>query len=101
MDSSQALSEMVGRNWPVIEKARGESESVRNVIAGALKSDIGRLAPDIDFVLFGSLARQEWTSGIDVDWMLLIDGQADPNHQRTSQEVQHALANVEFNCRNL
>ena len=28
----------------------------------------------------GSLARDEFTSGSDIDWMLLIDGQADPKH---------------------
>lgn len=29
---------------------------------------------DASFVVSGSLAREEWTYGSDVDWTLLIDG---------------------------
>lgn len=42
---------------------------------------------DSSFVVFGSLARSEWTVNSDVDWTLLIDGQADPNHLKVSQAI--------------
>jgi hypothetical protein len=47
-------------------------------------------------VVFGSLARREWTSGSDVDWTLLIDGQAAPEHQRLAQQIRLSLQKTDF-----
>lgn len=38
-------------------------------------------------LVFGSLARNEFTSGSDVDWALLIDGPADPQHFEIAQKL--------------
>ena len=38
----------------------------------------GYTSEDTSLVVFGSLARGEWTSGSDLDWTYLIDGGA-PN----------------------
>lgn len=46
---------------------------------------------DVDLVVFGSIARQECTSGSDVDWTLLVDGQADSEHLRIAQFIEGAL----------
>lgn len=46
---------------------------------------------DTSLVVFGSLARQEWTSGSDLDWTLLVDGLANSDHLRIAQEVQRVL----------
>jgi predicted nucleotidyltransferase len=57
----------------------------------------GYTSEDTSLVVFGSLARGEWTSGSDLDWTYLIDGGANPDHFRIAQNIRHAFerANVE------
>jgi hypothetical protein len=43
-------------------------------------------------VVFGSLARGEWTSRSDLDWTYLIDGQANSDHLRIAQEIHKVIA---------
>ena len=43
---------------------------------------------DTSLVVFGSLARGEWTSKSDLDWTYLIDGEANSDHLKISQEIQ-------------
>jgi predicted nucleotidyltransferase len=47
-------------------------------------------------VIFGSFARGELTSGSDVDWSLLIDGPADPEHLRIVREVGRRLEDLQL-----
>jgi len=44
---------------------------------------------DIDFVVFGSIARDECTGQSDVDWTLLLDGQSDPNDFEAARYIRH------------
>jgi predicted nucleotidyltransferase len=47
-----------------------------------------RLVPPYStFVMFGSLAREEFTAGSDLDWTLLIDGQSDTKHLDVTKEI--------------
>ena len=46
---------------------------------------------DTSLVVFGSLARGEWTSGSDLDWTYLIDGQANSDHLLIAQKIQKLL----------
>ncbi|HEY6328108.1 MAG TPA: nucleotidyltransferase domain-containing protein [Blastocatellia bacterium] len=46
---------------------------------------------DTSIVVFGSLARDEFTSGSDIDWTLLLDGQADPRHTEASFAIAEHL----------
>jgi len=48
-------------------------------------------SPDTSIVFFGSLARREWTIGSDVDWTLLVDGPADPQHRQVAREFARRL----------
>jgi len=41
----------------------------------------------MSLVVFGSLARDEWTSQSDLDWGLLIDSQAHPEHLKVAQTI--------------
>jgi predicted nucleotidyltransferase len=43
---------------------------------------------DTSLVVFGSLARGEWTSASDLDWTYLIDGQANSDHLVIAQRMQ-------------
>jgi predicted nucleotidyltransferase len=46
---------------------------------------------DLDLVIFGSIARGECTSGSDVDWTLLVDGQANPEHRSTAHLIEERI----------
>jgi len=71
--------------------ATGKLEEIKELTAGLDMPDTTSL------VVFGSLARGEWTSGSDVDWTLLVDGPADPQHFRIVNEVAVQLAQAGMN----
>src|SRR5690606_14137493 len=47
-------------------------------------------------VVFGSLARREWTRGSDVDWTLLVDGPSSLDHYKIALAIQDRLENQGF-----
>ncbi|MES1258866.1 MAG: nucleotidyltransferase domain-containing protein, partial [Acidobacteriota bacterium] len=51
-----------------------------------------RNSPDTSVVVFGSVARDEVTSSSDLDWILLVDGSAVPEHKAQEREIERALA---------
>jgi predicted nucleotidyltransferase len=82
----EELSVKLAKEWPAISAARTAAATEVDRIESILADH--RLIPsDTSLVVFGSLARREWTFGSDVDWTLLIDGQADPNHLKVKQEI--------------
>jgi predicted nucleotidyltransferase len=93
--SLEELRQKFGKEWPALAKARlaagARFEQIRKIVregAGGTSFDSGAVA----VVVFGSLARYEWTSGSDLDWTLLIDGGVDVEHARTASLLR---ANVE------
>lgn len=71
---------------------RENSAQTRAKLDELLSKEIPAYASDdTSFVVFGSLARGEWTSGSDLDWTYLIDGQANSDHLRISQKIQTIL----------
>ena len=81
--------------WPHIERARLAARDMRRRIESALEDNFARLgSSDVSFVVFGSLAREEWTEHSDVDWMMLVDGQADPQHDRIEREFRELLTTL-------
>lgn len=46
---------------------------------------------DTTLVIFGSVAREELTSGSDLDWILLIDGQSVPEHKDQERRIKSQL----------
>ena len=79
-----SLQEALGVEWKNINKARGLAASKRGELKAALA---GKDSEDISVVVFGSLARNEFTDNSDIDWTLLIDGSADPKHLDVTREV--------------
>lgn len=79
------LEERLGTEWTAIRKA-GEHTRERRSELQELFRDVS--APDTSLVVFGSVARNEFTSGSDIDWILLIDGQSIPEHK----DQEHAVA---------
>jgi predicted nucleotidyltransferase len=52
------------------------------------------LTEDTSVVVFGSLARDEYTSGSDADWTLLIDGEANSDHRRVVQKIESSIKDI-------
>ncbi len=50
---------------------------------------------DTSVVVFGSAARGEVTTGSDIDWTLLIDGQASPRHFDVAREITRRIEKLE------
>jgi predicted nucleotidyltransferase len=73
----------------VLRKARDVSLKTREELDTLLSAKIGKYASeDTSLVVFGSLARGEWTSKSDLDWTYLIDGEANSDHLKISQNIQ-------------
>lgn len=88
---TQFLDELerdLGVDWPRMHSVRKRSAEIRT----ALESEFAnRFHPDVSLVVFGSVARDEVTSGSDLDWILLVDGEADPLHRDSEAEVGRRL----------
>ena len=89
------LEQLSGCSWPSITKAAAESAKTHDMIVQALQPQrFGN--SEVGLVVFGSLARGERTSGSDVDWTLLIDGQAAPEHRELAHEVSTLLKDLKL-----
>lgn len=82
------LAAQVGGNWPNLALARKRTKIELAKLEKNLK-DLDNL--DSSIVVFGSLARGEVTHASDIDWTLLIDGKADPQHIRMAQEIRRRV----------
>ena len=84
----EQLEQKLGCNWPAIKKAKDTTQNRRRILEEAFK---GQVASDTSVVLFGSIAREEMTSGSDADWILLVDGQAYPEHEDQKRDLESKL----------
>ena len=78
------LAERCGGSWPTLLAAAGAAPKERDRLSELLA--VKQLQPsDTGAVVFGSLARDEWTSKSDLGWTLLIDGpvKAETHRNRT------------------
>jgi predicted nucleotidyltransferase len=83
-DPLRQLETQLGADWTHLRTARAASEAKRLEISRLTK---GLDSEDISIVVSGSLARDEFTTGSDIDWTLLIDGEADPKHYDLLRET--------------
>jgi predicted nucleotidyltransferase len=75
-----------------LKTASDASLKTREDLDTLLSTKIGKYASeDTSVVVFGSLAREEWTSKSDLDWTYLIDGGANSDHLKISQKIQRLL----------
>lgn len=89
----EQLERRLGADWKSIRRARARTRERRQALNTAFERWI---APDTSVVLFGSVAREEMTSDSDADWILLIDGQAFPEHDNQKQEISAKLSALDF-----
>ncbi|HEV7591406.1 MAG TPA: DUF294 nucleotidyltransferase-like domain-containing protein [Longimicrobium sp.] len=87
------LRERLGADWPSITKARADALTVIDRLQAGLG---GHVPPDTSFVVYGSLARREFTAGSDLDWTLLLDGPSDPAHREAEILLRRRLEELEF-----
>jgi len=72
-----------------LRAAREASLKTREELDHLLSDRLGRYSSeDTSLVVFGSLARGEWTSKSDLDWTYLVDGEANSDHLKISQQIQ-------------
>jgi predicted nucleotidyltransferase len=93
VDVIDLLQSRAGQEWPAISRARVKALETGKRLEKELR---GLSSTDASVVVFGSLARKEWTANSDIDWTLLIDGQADPQHLDIAQEVANRLQKKKF-----
>ncbi len=91
----ERLQEKTGRPFEHLAAARRHTTATHARLAGLLR---GQDPSDTSIVVFGSLARGEYTQGSDVDWTLLIDGQADEGHYKAARAVAEVLQREEFHA---
>src|SRR6185312_17113728 len=90
--SLKEFSEQSGKSWKEINSAKDRTKNNKKIIADAILNDnVKPFDNDIDFVVFGSIARDESTEQSDVDWTLLLDGQSDPNDYETGRYIRNKL----------
>lgn len=82
------LAKKLGREWPHLRQAHelslAEYASLETLIAKSIPEDTS-------FVVFGSLARGEYTQGSDLDWTLLVDGRTDMTQPRAARDISASL----------
>lgn len=94
-NSFNKLEKKLDKNWNSINIAISNSEIELNNLSEILnKDELKILSEDFSFVVFGSLARKEFTIKSDIDWTLLVDGQTDIQHQNSVIEMQKVLKNA-------
>ncbi|GEM_PF-262183 len=77
---------------PPLASARKLADTMREELDVLLSGPIPKYtSEDTSLVVFGSLARGEWTSAGDLDWTYLIDGQANSDHLRIAQSIRKVL----------
>src|SRR5579872_4354878 len=78
----------VSGQTPIILRAEEAARAKREELDQLLSEKIpGYSSEDTSLVVFGSLARGEWTSSSDLDWTYLIDGHANSDHQHIAQQI--------------
>jgi predicted nucleotidyltransferase len=78
--------------YPPIVSAAASANQIRSDLHEVLTQELGEYtSEDASLVVFGSLARDEWTSASDLDWTYLIDGQANSVHLSITQQIAAAI----------
>jgi predicted nucleotidyltransferase len=92
MHALRELEARTSSSWSHIRAGREQSQAEYAVLADALKP-----FPTVDasVVVVGSLARQEFAPGSDIDWTMLLDGITRPEHVEVANEVRNTLDHLD------
>ncbi|MCX8568393.1 DUF294 nucleotidyltransferase-like domain-containing protein [Aminobacter sp. MET-1] len=95
--SKSALDALRGPDadrWGNVATAQSLSEQKWSELASLVAQEL--TTDEVSFVVFGSLAREEFTLGSDLDWTLLIDGRADSGHLEIVHSIRAALGTANY-----
>ena len=80
--------------WPNIAAASSLSREKLALIAKMARDVLPR--DEGSLVVFGSLARREFTQGSDIDWAVMIDGRADSRHLKIVHSLTWEMKKAEL-----
>jgi predicted nucleotidyltransferase len=89
--STELLEKRIGANWSHLTAARVLATRKKEELRDGLR---GLDSADTSIVVSGSLARDEFTNGSDIDWTLLIDGEADPRHYDVAGKIRGVVDQI-------
>ena len=91
----EKFREKLACQWPSIQQSQVASQGVQEQLSHLFQKP-RVLTADANFIIFGSLARREWTQGSDLDWTYLIDGASDPEHLTSAQKIAKLLKEAKY-----
>lgn len=95
LPSVRGLEKTLKAKWRALHKAVRCSQTVADQLDNVLKGSSFRCA-DYSIVAFGSLARQEFTTGSDLDWTLLVDAAVSDDHWQVACQVQRTIDDLKL-----
>jgi hypothetical protein len=91
------LATRCGVSWPAMFAASQEARRVRAELADRVTGASPPLIPaDTSLIVFGSLARGEWTRKSDLDWTVLVDGQVDGSHTDAARKIRRVAEELKL-----
>jgi hypothetical protein len=97
MSAIREFAKTQGRSWDEIFKAEELTAANYEIIRNQFKTLPSPMtSTDADLIVFGSIARNECTAKSDVDWTLLVDGQANSNHLNIAHLSEDALTKTKL-----
>ena len=91
LSNIERLEQRLHADWAHIKAAQKLAIAKRAELRSALA---GLDSEDTSIVVSGSLARDEFTEGSDIDWTLLIDGSADPGHYDLTARIKASVDRI-------
>lgn len=87
----ERLERRLSADWSNLRAARVRAAETRETLRRALREFDSE---DTSIVVSGSLARDEFTEGSDIDWTLLIDGQANSAHHDLALKARRIINRI-------
>src|SRR5256885_1215550 len=82
------------KHWVNIERAKEATKRTHDELTRRVVLDTKSVPSDSSLVVFGSLARGDWTDDSDLDWTLLVDGHASPDHFNLATDLKMQLSAI-------
>ena len=92
MTALEQLEKRTKSDWAHLRVARAKSEQEYMEITAALRNFP---TADASVVIVGSLAREEFTPGSDIDWTLILDGMSRPQDEQLARDIRLALERID------
>ncbi len=89
-DFIKTLEQKFDANWLNIQSAELRADEKINKLELIFEKE-SLTSLDTSIIVFGSIARKECTSGSDLDWSFIVDGQANSKHKQISKRIGELL----------